>query len=48
MKIKTFDEWFSGLHLSFWGTAQHKVTQAQFLERQDSEGAVLLDVRSPE
>jgi rhodanese-related sulfurtransferase len=48
MKIKTFDEWLGGLHLSFWGTAQHKVTPAQFLERQDSEGAVLLDVRSPE
>jgi rhodanese-related sulfurtransferase len=48
MKIKTFDEWLGGLDLSFWGTAQHKVTPAQFLERQDSEGAVLLDVRSPE
>ncbi|MFN2186732.1 MAG: rhodanese-like domain-containing protein [Anaerolineae bacterium] len=48
MKIKTLDEWLGGLDLSFWGTAQHKVTPAQFLERQDSEGAVLLDVRSPE
>jgi rhodanese-related sulfurtransferase len=34
--------------LSFWGTAQHKVMPAQFFERQESEGAVLLDVRSPE
>ena len=48
MEIKTFDEWLVGLDLSFWGTAQHKVTSAQFFERQESEGAVLLDVRSPE
>lgn len=44
----TFDEWLAGLDLSFWGTAQHKVTAAQFFERQYSEGAVLLDVRSPQ
>jgi rhodanese-related sulfurtransferase len=42
----TFDEWLAGLDLSFWGTAQHKVTPAQFFERQQTEGAVLLDVRS--
>jgi rhodanese-related sulfurtransferase len=45
---RPFDEWLSGLDLSFWGTAQHKVTPEQFFERQASEGAVLLDVRSPE
>jgi rhodanese-related sulfurtransferase len=48
MEIKTFGEWLGGLDLRFWGTAQHKVMPAQFFERQDSEGAVLLDVRSPE
>ncbi len=48
MEIKTFGEWLGGLDLRFWGTAQHKVAPAQFFERQDSEGAVLLDVRSPE
>lgn len=48
MDGKTFDEWLSGLDLSFWGTAQHKVTPAQFFERQKSEGAVLLDLRSSE
>ena len=48
MKIKTFDEWLGGLDLSFWGTAQHKVTPAQFFDQQQSEGAVLLDLRSPE
>ena len=48
MDSKTFDEWLSELNLSFWGTAQHKVTPAQFFERQQSEGAVLLDLRSPE
>ncbi|HEM61655.1 MAG TPA: rhodanese-like domain-containing protein, partial [Chloroflexi bacterium] len=42
----TFDEWLGGLDLSFWGTAQHRVTPAQFFERQGTEGAVLLDVRS--
>jgi len=48
MENKTFDEWLPELGLSFWGTAQHKVTPAQFFERQASEGAVLLDLRSPE
>ena len=48
MEIKTFGEWLGGLDLSFWGTAQHKVVPAQFFERQDGEGAVLLDVRSSE
>jgi rhodanese-related sulfurtransferase len=46
MEDLTFDKWLSGLDLSFWGTAQHKVTPAQFFERQQTEGAVLLDVRS--
>jgi rhodanese-related sulfurtransferase len=46
MKNLTFDEWLAGLDLGFWGTAQHKVTPAQFFERQQTEGAVLLDVRS--
>lgn len=45
---KGFDEWLAGLDLSFWGTAQHKITPAQFFELQASEGAVLLDLRSPE
>jgi rhodanese-related sulfurtransferase len=48
MEIKTFGEWLGELDLRFWGTAQHKVMPAQFFERQDSEGAVLLDVRSSE
>lgn len=48
MERRTFDEWLAGLDLSFWGTAQHKVTPAQFFERQRSEGAVFLDVRSPQ
>jgi rhodanese-related sulfurtransferase len=48
MEIKTFGEWLGGLDLRFWGTAQHKVAPAQFFERRDSEGAVLLDVRSSE
>jgi rhodanese-related sulfurtransferase len=48
MEDLTFDEWLAGLDLSFWGTAQHKVTPAQFFERQQTEGAVLLDVRSAE
>ena len=46
--IETFDEWLAGLDLSFWGTSQHKLPAAQFFERQASEGAILLDVRSPE
>jgi rhodanese-related sulfurtransferase len=48
MEVKTFGEWLGGLDFGFWGTAQHKVTPSQFFERQDGEGAVLLDVRSPE
>ena len=48
MSDKSFDQWITGLDLSFWGTAQHKVSPAQFFERQLSEDAVLLDVRSPE
>ena len=48
MESKAFDEWLAGLDLSFWGTAQHKVMPAQFFERQASEDAVLLDVRSQE
>ena len=49
MENKAFDDWLAGLELSFWGTAQHKVTPEQFFEQQASEeGAVLLDVRSPE
>lgn len=48
MENLTFDNWLAGLDLSFWGTAQHKVTPSQFFERQQSEGAVLLDLRSPE
>ena len=48
MESKAFDEWLAGLDLSFWGTAQHKVMPAQFFERQASEGAVLLDLRSQE
>ncbi|MBN1427301.1 MAG: rhodanese-like domain-containing protein [Anaerolineae bacterium] len=48
METLNFDDWLAGLDLSFWGTAQHKVTSAQFFERQQSEGAVLLDVRSPQ
>ncbi|MGQ9503253.1 MAG: rhodanese-like domain-containing protein [Anaerolineae bacterium] len=46
MENLAFDTWLDGLDLSFWGTAQHKVTASQFFERQQSEGAVLLDVRS--
>ena len=48
MENEGFDKWLRALDLSFWGTAQHKVTSQQFFERQQSEGAVLLDVRSPE
>lgn len=48
METRTFDEWLAGLDLSFWGAAQHKVTPAQFFERQGSVGAMLLDVRSPQ
>jgi rhodanese-related sulfurtransferase len=48
MLQKSFDQWLGDLDLSFWGTAQHKITPAQFFEHQASEGAVLLDLRSPE
>ena len=48
MENMTFDKWLSELDLSFWGTAQHKVTPAQFFDRQQSQGAVLLDLRSHE
>ena len=48
MESKAFDEWLAGLDLSFWGTAQHKVMPSQFFELQANEGAVLLDLRSPE
>jgi rhodanese-related sulfurtransferase len=48
MESKALDEWLAGLDLSFWGTAQHKVMPPQFFERQASEGAVLLDLRSQE
>ena len=48
MENEGFDKWLRALDLSFWGTAQHKVTSQQFFERQQSEGAVLLDVRSSE
>jgi rhodanese-related sulfurtransferase len=43
-----YEKWLRELDLSFWGTAQHKVTPAQFFERQQSEDAVLLDLRSLE
>jgi rhodanese-related sulfurtransferase len=48
MSQKDFDQWMKQMDLSYWGTAQHKITPAQFFERQQSEDAVLLDVRSPE
>ena len=48
MHEKSFDQWLGNLDLSFWGTAQHKVTPAQFFELQKSEGWMLLDLRSPE
>ena len=48
MLQKSFDQWLKELDLSFWGTAKHKITPAQFFERQGSEGAVLLDLRSQE
>ena len=40
MLQKSFDQWLGDLDLSFWGTAQHKITPAQFFEHQASEGAV--------
>ena len=48
MSQKDFDQWLKMQDLSFWGTAQHKVTPAQFFERYQTENAVLLDLRSPE
>ncbi len=48
MSVEAFDAWLSGLDLSFWGAARHKVTAEQFFARRQSEGAVLLDVRSAE
>lgn len=48
MEEKAFDTWLSGLDLSYWGTAKHKIAPAAFLERQATEEAVLLDVRSRE
>ena len=48
MSQKDFDQWLTELDLSSWGTAQHKVSPAQFFERQQSEDAVLLDLHSPE
>lgn len=48
MELKAFDKWLAQLDLSFWGTTQHKITASEFFERQASEGAVLLDIRSPE
>lgn len=48
MSDKDFDQWLTELDLSFWGTAQHKVTPAQFFERRKKEDAILLDLRSPE
>ena len=48
MSQRTFDQWFKEHDLSFWGTAQHKVTPTQFFEQLQSEDAVLLDLRSPE
>lgn len=48
MTKNNFDLWLKDLDLSFWGTAQHKVTPTQFFERQKSENAVLVDLRSPE
>jgi rhodanese-related sulfurtransferase len=47
MQAESFDRWLSGLDLGFWGTAQHKVTPGKFFEQMRSEGAVLLDLRSP-
>jgi rhodanese-related sulfurtransferase len=45
---ENFDQWLRRLDLGFWGTAQHKITPVHFFERQQSEDAVLLDLRSPE
>ena len=48
MSQTDFHQWLKTQDLSFWGTAQHKVTPAQFFERYQTENAVLLDLRSPE
>jgi rhodanese-related sulfurtransferase len=48
MSQQMFDQWLSELDLSFWGTAQHKVTPAQFFEKLQSDEVVLLDLRSHE
>lgn len=48
MSQQSFDQWLGNLDLSFWGTAQHKVTPSGFFERQQGEKAILLDLRSPE
>lgn len=48
MKDLTFDQWVVNLDLSFWGTGKHKVGPSEFLDRYAAEGAVLLDLRSPE
>ncbi len=48
MSQQTFNQWLKDLDLSYWGTGQHKVTPAQFFDRQQAEDAVLLDLRSPE
>lgn len=49
MENLSFDQWLSEKDLSFWGMGKHRVTAAQFFEQmQTEEGAVLLDVRTPE
>ncbi|MGD8604194.1 MAG: rhodanese-like domain-containing protein [Anaerolineales bacterium] len=48
MSQQAFDQWLKTLDLGYWGTGQHKVTVAEFFERQQSEDAILLDLRSPE
>jgi rhodanese-related sulfurtransferase len=48
MAEQAFDQWLNTLDLGYWGTGQHKVTPAEFFERQQSEDAILLDLRSPE
>jgi len=48
MPNKYFDQWMKQLDLSYWGTAQHKISPAQFFERQQTEDVVLMDIRSSE
>jgi rhodanese-related sulfurtransferase len=48
MSDEKFDAWLRELDLSYWGTAQHKVSPSQFFQQRQKEGAVLLDLRSPE